>query len=192
DDRYTTETAKLEHELQVLKEEHESALQGAQEETNAIQDKLDQLKSTVEETKQRHTDEVYGLRTRYKNEIETLEDKYNVSQQELEQTNQALDQERTEHVQTQETAAQVPQMTEDLETANNTITNFEQEVAELKDTIDQGEERVVKAYQKIKSDEKIKEKARKAVEIAFTLLADQVSTDEGEEISTSDQEEIHT
>jgi CheY-like chemotaxis protein len=195
DDRYTTETAKLEHELQVLKEEHETALQNAQEDTNAVQETLDQLKSTVEETKQRHTDEVYGLRTRYKNEIDTLEGKFNSSQQELEQVNQALDDERTAHANTQETAAQVPQLTEDLENANATISSLEQEVAELKDSVDQGEERVVKAYQKIKSDEKIKEKARKAVEIAFTLLADQVSTEEGEEseeISTGDQEEIHT
>ena len=56
------------------------------------------------------------------------------------------------------------------------------------------EDRVVKAYQKIKDDEKIKEKARKAAEIAFSLLADQVPGDESEdqELLDSDSDEAHT
>ena len=54
---------------------------------------------------------------------------------------------------------------------------YEQQVAELMEAIAEHEERVVQAYQKIKNDEKLKQKARKAVEIAFTLLADEVSAD---------------
>lgn len=42
----------------------------------------------------------------------------------------------------------------------------------------------------------IKEKAKKAVEIALTLLADQVSLDDvedqGEELSQPDSDEVHT
>ena len=52
---------------------------------------------------------------------------------------------------------------------------------------------MVKAYEKIKGDEKVKEKARKAVEIAFTLLADQVSDGDVEDVDIpSDSDEAHT
>ena len=43
-------------------------------------------------------------------------------------------------------------------------------VAELEALLAKHEERVVKAYQKIKNDEKIREKTRKALTIALQLL----------------------
>ncbi len=195
EDRYTTESADLEHKLQVQKEEHEQALQSADEKVQTIESELRQLKGTIEDTKQRHSDEVYGLRTRYKNEIDKLEQDTNELRQQLDETSQGLEEERAAHESTREQAERVPQLEEELDQTRAKNNDLEDEISALRDQISQGEERVVKAYQKIKSDEKIKEKARKAVEIAFTLLADQVSTPEdGEdsELSAEDRDEAHT
>jgi CheY-like chemotaxis protein len=46
-------------------------------------------------------------------------------------------------------------------------------VSELEETQTRNEERVVKAYQRIKGDERVKEKTRKALSIALQLLEDQ-------------------
>ena len=46
------------------------------------------------------------------------------------------------------------------------------ELAEAKASAAQNEERAIKAYQKIKSDEKLREKTRKALQIALALLED--------------------
>ncbi len=195
EDRYTSESADLEHKLQVQQEEHEQALQAADEKVQAADDELKHLKGTMEDTKQRHSDEVYGLRTRYKNEIDKLGQDSNELRQQLEQTSQSLEEERSAHESTREQAVRVPQLEEDLEEIRGKSKDLEDEISALRDQISQGEERVVKAYQKIKSDEKIKEKARKAVEIAFTLLADQVSSSEDEEdseLSSEDRDEAHT
>jgi chromosome segregation ATPase len=147
----------------------------------------------MEDEKQRHNDEVYGLRTRYKNEIGKLDGEMKETVETLEQTRGELDEERRAHDETKQAAAQVPQLEGDLEDARNTISNLEEQVADLKKDLAEHEDRVVKAYEKIKGDEKIKEKARKAVEIAFTLLADQVSEEEVDDADiTSDSDEAHT
>jgi CheY-like chemotaxis protein/uncharacterized phage infection (PIP) family protein YhgE len=193
DERYTNETAKLEHQLQVLKEENDQAQAEANERVQAIEGKLNKLKGTMEDEKQRHNDEVYGLRTRYKNEIEKIEAELKSTNDGLEQTRTDLEEERRVHEETRESAAKVPQLEGDLEDARNTISNLEEQVSDLKKDLADHEERVVKAYEKIKGDEKIKEKARKAVEIAFTLLADQVSEEEVDDADiTSDSDEAHT
>jgi hypothetical protein len=46
-------------------------------------------------------------------------------------------------------------------------------VTELEEVQTRNEERVVKAYQRIKGDERVKEKTRKALSIALQLLEDQ-------------------
>lgn len=63
--------------------------------------------------------------------------------------------------------------------ADGARTGIEQRTAELRKRVDEleaqntkNEERVLKAYQKIKGDEKLREKARKAVAIALQLLDD--------------------
>lgn len=193
DERYTNETAKLEHQLQVLKEENDQAQAEANQRVQSVEDKFNKLKSNMEDEKQRHNDEVYGLRTRYKHEIEKIEAELNSTSDTLEQTRNELDEERRAHDETRESAARVPQLEGDLDDARNTISNLEGQVSDLKKDLADNEERVVKAYEKIKGDEKIKVKARKAVEIAFTLLADQVSEDEVDDADiTSDSDEAHT
>jgi CheY-like chemotaxis protein len=193
DERYTNETAKLEHQVQVMKEEGEKALAEADEQVQAAEAKFAKLKGTMDDEKQRHNDEVYGLRTRYKNEIGKLDGELKETVESLEQTRSELDEERREHDETKQSAAQIPQLEGDLEDARNTISNLEGQVSELKADLADHEERVVKAYEKIKGDEKVKEKARKAVEIAFTLLADQVSEDEVDDADINvDPDEAHT
>lgn len=193
DERYTNETAKLEHQVQVMKEESDKAQVEADERIQATEDKFNKLKGTMEDEKQRHNDEVYGLRTRYKNEIGKLDGELKETVESLEQTRSELDEERRTHDETKQSAAQIPQLEGDLEDARNTISNLEGQVTDLKADLADHEDRVVKAYEKIKGDEKIKEKARKAVEIAFTLLADQVSEDEVDDADiTVDPDEAHT
>jgi len=193
DERYTNETAKLEHQVQVMKEEGEKAQAEADERVQAAESRFNKLKSTMEDEKQRHNDEVYGLRTRYKNEIGKLDGELKETIGTLEQTRSELEEELQAHEETRQQAAQIPQLEGDLEDARNTISNLEGQVSDLKADLADHEERVVKAYEKIKGDEKIKEKARKAVEIAFTLLADQVSEEEVDDADiTSDSDEAHT
>jgi len=193
DERYTNETAKLEHQVQVMKEESEKAQMEADEKVQAVETKFNKLKSNMEDEKQRHNDEVYGLRTRYKNEIGKLDGELKETVATLEQTRNELEEERQGHEETRQQAAQIPQLEGDLEDARNTISNLEGQVSDLKADLADHEERVVKAYEKIKGDEKIKEKARKAVEIAFTLLADQVSEEEVDDADiSSDSDEAHT
>ena len=57
------------------------------------------------------------------------------------------------------------------------------QLAEAKAAAQQNEERAIKAYQKIKSDEKLREKTRKALQIALALLEDGAveSESDGEE-----------
>jgi CheY-like chemotaxis protein len=54
-------------------------------------------------------------------------------------------------------------------------------VGELEEAQTRNEERVVKAYQRIKGDERVKEKTRKALSIALQLLEDQSSSEPAEE-----------
>ena len=77
-----------------------------------------------------------------------------------------------------------------MEEAKTKIQGLEQDVSELQTSITDHEERIVEAYQKIKNDEKIKDKARKALEIAFTLLANEISTDTEMNEDPSDLEQI--
>jgi CheY-like chemotaxis protein len=60
--------------------------------------------------------------------------------------------------------------------AERQVADLQKRVQELEAVNAKHEERVVKAYQKIKSDEKIREKTRKALAIALQLLEERVAT----------------
>jgi CheY-like chemotaxis protein len=70
----------------------------------------------------------------------------------------------------------------ELEKVRAEVENARSEAAEAVASSGQNEERAVKAYQKIKNDEKLREKTRKALEIALALLQDNAveSADERE------------
>ncbi len=57
-----------------------------------------------------------------------------------------------------------------LEEAQTTLENLRRRIADLEDQGSKNEERIVKAYQKINGDEKLKEKVKKALGIAQQLL----------------------
>ena len=173
EERYTNETAKLEHEILVQKEETQRLSREADQRVAKVQAELDSLRNTFEDTKQRHNDEIYGLRTRYKNEFDRLEGEKKQLQKELDEVRAQLAAEKEQHNKTRQQAAEVPGLKADLEQARNTIQERDNDIKRLKEENARSEERLVKAYQKIKSDEKIKEKARKALEIGLTLLAEQ-------------------
>jgi CheY-like chemotaxis protein len=96
---------------------------------------------------------------------------------------------RIESLETEMTGVRELQETEsaslkaDLERARSEADSARSEAAEAVASSGQNEERAVKAYQKIKNDEKLREKTRKALEIALALLQDNTveSADEREQ-----------
>ena len=58
---------------------------------------------------------------------------------------------------------------------------LKRQLEEAQASAGQNEDRAVKAYAKIKSEEKLREKARKAISIALQLLEESGSDDEGPE-----------
>jgi DNA-binding response OmpR family regulator len=188
EDRYTQETAELEHAMQVQSEEHAAAAEELNQKIAKGEKEIQQLKAEMEDLKTRHSDEVFGLRTRYKNEFDKLQTELSALRSQLEDFQQKYNEEFNAHEITRQEAIRVPGLVSELEQHRDTIKDLETQVANLKNEITTYEDRVVKAYQKIKSDEKIKEKARKAVEIAHSLLANQIIEDTQEQpISTDDQ-----
>ena len=77
---------------------------------------------------------------------------------------------QTERARTDELSAELHGTRSQLEEANGTVEELGQRSAELQEAQSQNEDRIVKAYQKIKGDEKLKEKVKKAVTIALQLL----------------------
>jgi DNA-binding response OmpR family regulator len=184
EDRYTQETAELEHTMQVQREENAAAVEDLNQKIAKDESAINQLKSEMDDLKTRHSDEVFGLRTRYKNEFDKLQTEMNNIRSQLEDFQKKYNEEFNAHEITRQEAIRVPGLVQEIEEHRKTIEDLETQVAKLKDEITTYEDRVVKAYQKIKSDEKIKDKARKAVEIAQSLLANQIG-DENQEQSPS-------
>jgi DNA-binding response OmpR family regulator len=71
-----------------------------------------------------------------------------------------------------EAAARAQALGRELDVERARVAELKKRVAELEAQTTRHEERVVKAYQKIKGDEKIREKTRKALAIALQLLED--------------------
>jgi DNA-binding response OmpR family regulator len=188
EERYTRDTAELEHNMAVAREEHQEELRQAKEQVEASQEETTQIRAELDESKQRHGDEVFGLRTRYRNDMDKLQGEMNLVRQQLDQTKQRLEQELVAHEATRQEANKLPQVVGELERARGAIDTMEQQIADLKRDVAAHEDRVVRAYQKIKGDEKIKEKARKALDIALTLLTDQVSGDDRTEAAQAPDE----
>jgi Response regulators consisting of a CheY-like receiver domain and a winged-helix DNA-binding domain len=184
EDRYTQETAELEHTMQVQREENAAAVEELNQKIATGDAQLKQLKNEMDDLKTRHSDEVFGLRTRYKNEFDKLQTEMNSIRSQLEDFQKKYNEEFNAHEITRQEAIRVPELVKDLEEHRETIEDLQTQVINLKNEITTYEDRVVKAYQKIKSDEKIKEKARKAVEIAQSLLANQIGEDTQEQASS--------
>jgi CheY-like chemotaxis protein len=192
EERYTKDTAQLEHKLQIQAEEHESALADSRQQVEQARKDLAKVKAEMDNTIQRHNDEVFGLRARSKQEQERLDAELSKVRAELEESQDQFQRECADHEATREAAARVPGLEADLEQSLGQVADLEALVAELRESIAENEERVVQAYQKIKNDEKLKQKARKAVEIAFTLLADEVSSDGESDAERETGDEAHT
>ncbi len=181
EERYTQETAELEHTLQVQREESAAHAEELNQKIAKGESQIKQLKSEMDDLKTRHSDEVFGLRTRYKNEFDKLQTEMNSIRSQLEDFQKKYNEEFNAHEITRQEAIRVPGLVQEIEEHRQTIDDLGTQVINLKKEIASYEDRVVKAYQKIKSDEKIKEKARKAVEIAQSLLANQIGEDAQEQ-----------
>ncbi|MHB8418135.1 MAG: response regulator [Myxococcales bacterium] len=79
----------------------------------------------------------------------------------------------TERSRNDELSAELHGTRTQLEEAQNEAEELRRRVTDLEDQGGKNEERVVKAYQKIKGDEKLKEKVKKALGIALQLLEEQ-------------------
>jgi DNA-binding response OmpR family regulator len=123
-------------------------LAAVQGELDALKGRSDALAREVEEARNSSRSEVESLRSGMestKSELESLRSDHGALKSEHEQRVSAHDEEANQ---------------------------LRARIAELEDANSKNEDRVVKAYQKIKGDEKLKEKTRKAISVALQLLDD--------------------
>ena len=69
-----------------------------------------------------------------------------------------------------------------LETATTELEDLREQVQSLESENSKNEDRVLKAYQKLKSDEKIRDKTRKALTVALQLLDEAPEDDDADEV----------
>jgi outer membrane murein-binding lipoprotein Lpp len=88
--------------------------------------------------------------------------------------------------------AELEKRVEELESEHSALTGekellaeereeLRQKLAEAQEEATRNEERAVKAYQKIKSDERLREKTRKALQVALQLLEERAAAGAGDE-----------
>jgi DNA-binding response OmpR family regulator/predicted nucleic acid-binding Zn-ribbon protein len=161
--------------LSFQKDELENSLSDTHNQLEAAKQATQNSQQELKETIQRHTDEIYGLRARSKDEHDQLQANISNLTSQLDDVKGLYQKECEEHEQCQQQAVKVPGLESDLEHARASISHLQQEVANLQAAKSDAEERVLQAYRKIKDDEHLKDKARKAIEIANTLLADEIA-----------------
>ena len=146
--------------------------------------RADELGGEVEKHKTRASEldtELSGARALHETEAEQLKDELNTVKQDLETLEQQLDAARAETVKAQGELAASHDETEHAKTDITALTGEKDLLSEERDDLRRqleesqaaaarNEERAVKAYQRIKGDEKLREKTKKALQIALQLL----------------------
>lgn len=186
---------KFERELTAAREEAKksAAAQGKAQELEKAHDELRRRHEEVAAEAQKHKEragaleaELAGAHEVHAEEVETARADTSRAQQELETA-------RAELAKSQEALSALRAEMENLRTDVTAMTGEKDLLAEERDelrkqleeaqvTAVQHEDRAVKAYQKMKGGEQLREKARKALEIALQLLQENaVEAEEGEE-----------
>ena len=142
---------KFERELTTAREEAKKA--------GASTVKVAELEKAHEELRRKH-DEAASEAAKHKDRAAQLESEVETSRHELEGVRAELENLRTD---LNAAAGEKDLLSEERE-------ELKKQLEEAQVTAVANEDRAVKAYQKIKSDEKLREKTRKALEIALQLL----------------------
>ena len=125
--------------------------------------------------------ELSGARALQETEAEQLKDELNTFKQDLEKLEQQLDAARAETAKVQGELAAAHEETEKAKTDVTALTGEKDLLSEERDDLRRqleeaqaaaarNEERAVKAYNRVKGDEKLREKTKKALQIALQLL----------------------
>lgn len=133
----------------------QSELDHATEQLGSVQGELEALKSRSESLSR----EVEEARNSARSEVESIRAELETARSELESVRSEHGSLKSEHEQR-------------LAAHDEEANQLRARIAELEDANSKNEDRVVKAYQKIKGDEKLKEKTRKAISVALQLLDD--------------------
>jgi CheY-like chemotaxis protein len=133
----------------------QSELEQANEKLGELTGQLDGLRSRSEEL-ERAADEA---RRSAEGELASL-------RSDLESARQELEGLRSEH------GSLKAETEQRVQAAEEEATRLRARISELEESNAKNEDRVVKAYQKIKGDEKLREKTRKAISVAMQLLDD--------------------
>ena len=143
-----------------------------------------ELDGEVEKHKGRASEletELSGARALHETEAEQLKDELTTLKQDLEKLEQQLEDARTDTAKAQAELAASREETEHARTDVTALTGEKDLLSEERDELRRqleeaqgaaarNEERAVKAYQRVKGDEKLREKTKKALQIALQLL----------------------
>lgn len=151
----STVQARLEN-LSASTKRLESDLRSSREDAHRAGEKVQHIERELAQTRRRAEDAERALGEKASETAEVLA--------KLEAAEQKLESQRSELA---EATREASDARNDLETRTGAL---QKRVQELETTNTKNEERVVKAYQKIKGDEKLREKTRKALTIALQLL----------------------
>ncbi len=165
-ERQKARAGDLDTELAGARDLHGEQLAAAQAETEearrshaAAQAEADEAKknhAAAQADLSRHADELQQARS----ELETARGELEISRHELEGVRAELETSRTD----------VAALTGEKDLLGEEREELRKQVEEAQAQAAQNEDRAVKAFQKIKSDEKLREKTRKALQIALQLL----------------------
>jgi DNA-binding response OmpR family regulator/predicted nucleic acid-binding Zn-ribbon protein len=179
-DQLTAERKKFDGQLQAAKEEARSAhakLTTFEAEFESARAELDQRRGEGDELRSRISE--------LESEVTRIRDEADELRAHSEELRSGADSARHE---AEDARSQLEQAQIELDSAKNQLTtqatNFAEEagglrrrVSELEESTQKHEERVTKFYTKIKDDEKVREKTKKALSIALQLLEEQQRVD---------------
>jgi len=160
-DQLTADKKKSDAAINAAKDEGRSAaaqLDAANKQLAELHSQLSDLKGKSEELERAASD----ARTAAQSEVETIKLEMDSLRSELESLKSDHGSLKAEHE-------------GKLSALEEEATRLRARAGELEESNSKNEDRVVKAYQKIKSDEKLREKTRKAISVALQLLDDSAS-----------------
>jgi CheY-like chemotaxis protein/predicted nucleic acid-binding Zn-ribbon protein len=160
----------------------EAEIASLQARVKAVSDERDQLEAAVRDTRANAEQEAAGLRSHVENmeaELASARGDIDSVRADLERTKKDLERSQNE---ANRALADGARMRSELDEQKGRVGALEKDIKE-------GKDQLVDAYNRIKAEERVREKAKKAVEIAFSLLQGEVDTrgnDEGMELAELD------
>jgi CheY-like chemotaxis protein len=173
--KHEERAGQLETELAGAREIHSEELQAAQSEAAKVREELEKHKADLSDAlaeAEKHKADAAAARGEHEStrtELAGARDVANSARGDLETQRHELEGLRAE-LETLRTDAAA--LTGETDLLSEERDDLKKQLEEAHATAAQNEDRAVKAYQKIKNDEKLREKTRKALQIALQLLED--------------------